>query len=72
MDMGRPVVACAVPSQHHPILAINKRVRIRRGNLNGKEGTLLAKDDDLGLLASIPIIQRSLPMCVTSNRNEPI
>jgi transcription antitermination factor NusG len=72
IESVRLVVSSGVPFQHHPLLAIGKRVRIRGGSLDGVEGTLLAKNDDLSLLVSIQIIQRSLAIRVAGYRIEPI
>jgi transcription antitermination factor NusG len=72
IESVRLLVASGVPFQHHPLLAIGKRVRIRGGSLDGIEGTLLAKNDDLSLLVSIQLIQRSLAIRVAGYRIEPI
>jgi transcription antitermination factor NusG len=72
IESVRLLIASGVPFQHHPLLAIGKRVRIRGGSLDGVEGTLLAKNDDLSLLVSIQIIQRSLAIRVEGYRIEPI
>jgi transcriptional antiterminator RfaH len=72
IESVRLLVASGVPFQHHPLLAIGKRVRIRDGSLDGVEGTLLAKNDDLSLLVSIQLIQRSLAIRVAGYRIEPI
>ena len=72
IESVRLLVASGVPFQHHPLLAIGKRVRVRGGSLDGVEGTLLAKNDDLSLLVSIQIIQRSLAIRVDGYRIEPI
>jgi transcription antitermination factor NusG len=58
--------------QHHPHLTVGQRIRIRGGSLDGVEGTLLQKNDDLSLLVSIQIIQRSLALRVAGYRIEQI
>jgi transcription antitermination factor NusG len=72
IESVRLLVASGIPFQHHPLLAIGERVRIRGGSLDGVEGTLLAKNDDLSLLVSVQIIQRSLSIRVAGYRIEPI
>ena len=44
----------------YPFLNIGKRVRIRGGSLAGVEGILVSKNDDLSLVVSIELIQRSM------------
>ena len=44
----------------HPFLNVGQRVRIRSGSLQGVEGILVEKNDDLSLVVSVQIIQRSL------------
>jgi hypothetical protein len=65
-------VNCGVLFQHLPLLAADKRVRIGGGSLDGVEGTLVAKNDDLSLLVSIHIIQRSLAIRLAGHRIKPI
>jgi hypothetical protein len=54
--------------------AVGKRVRIRGGSFDGAEGTLLAKNDDLSLLAAIQIIsfKDHSRFVVAGQRIEPI
>jgi transcription antitermination factor NusG len=49
----------------YPYLREGKRVRIRGGSLNGVEGVLVAKNNDMSLVISVEIIQRSLAVRVT-------
>jgi transcription antitermination factor NusG len=72
IDSVRRLVASGTAFQPHPHLTIGKRVRIRGGSLDGVEGTLVDKKDDLSLIVSIQIIQRSLALRVAGYRVEPI
>jgi transcription antitermination factor NusG len=72
IESVRLLLASGVTFQHHLHLSVGKRVRIRGGSLDGVEGTLLAKNDDLSLLVSIQIIQRSLAIRVAGYRLEQI
>lgn len=56
----RTLLTRRIPFEAHPFLNIGQRVRIRGGSLDGVEGVLVAKNDDLSLVISIAIIQRSL------------
>jgi transcription antitermination factor NusG len=49
-----------IPFRSHPFLSVGQRVRIRGGALDGVEGTLQEQKNDLSLIVSIDIIQRSL------------
>jgi transcription antitermination factor NusG len=60
IESVRVLLARGVGFQQHPFLSVGQRVRIRDGSLSGVEGILLEKRDDLSLLVSIQIIQRSL------------
>jgi transcription antitermination factor NusG len=72
IESVRLLLSSGVTFQHHPHLTIGKHVRIRGGSLDGVEGILLAKNDDLSLLVSVKIIQRSLAIRVDGYRTEPI
>lgn len=72
IESVRSLLSSGITFQHHPHLTLGKRVRIRGGSLDGVEGTLLAKNDDLSLLVSIQIIQRSLAIRVAGFRIEPV
>jgi transcription antitermination factor NusG len=60
IESVRTVLKQGIPVQSHPFLTVGDRVRIRGSSLDGVEGILLAKNDDLSLVVSIQIIQRSL------------
>jgi transcription antitermination factor NusG len=72
IESVRLLLASGVTFRHHSHLTIGKRVRIRGGSLDGVEGTLLEKKDDLSLLISIQIIQRSIALRVSGYRIERI
>lgn len=65
------VLSNGIPFVNHPYLNVGSRVRIRGGCLDGVQGILVAKNDDLSLLVSIDIIQRSLAIRVTGYQIEP-
>ena len=58
------IVASRVSFNEHRYGDIGRRVRIRGGSLDGVEGTLVARNDDLSLVVSVQIIQRSLAIRV--------
>jgi transcriptional antiterminator NusG len=60
MESVRTVLAQGISVQAHSFLTVGDRVRVRGGSLDGVEGILLAKNDDLSLVVSIKAIQRSL------------
>jgi transcription antitermination factor NusG len=72
IESVRLLLGCGITFGHHPLLTVGKRVRIRGGSLDGVEGSLLKKNDDLSLVVSIQIIQRSLSIRVAGYRVEPI
>ena len=65
------VLSNDVPFVSYPYLNVGSRVRIRGGCLDGVQGILVAKNDDLSLLVSIDIIQRSLAIRVSGYEVEP-
>jgi transcription antitermination factor NusG len=71
IDAVRTIVAEGIPCYPHPYLNIGQRVRIRGGSLDGVQGTLLAKHDDLSLIISVHFIQRSLSIRVAGYTVEP-
>jgi transcription antitermination factor NusG len=72
IESVRSLLANDVAFQFHPHLTVGKRVRIRGGSLDGVEGTLVEKNDDLSMLVSIQIIQRSLAIRVAGYKVEPV
>jgi transcription antitermination factor NusG len=65
------VLSNGTPFIPYPFLNVGSRVRIRGGSLDGVEGILVAKQEDLSLLVSVEIIQRSLAIRVTGYQIEP-
>jgi transcription antitermination factor NusG len=62
----------SIPYESCPFVGIGQRVRIRGGSLDGVEGILVGKNQDLSLVVSIKIIQRSVAVRVAGYRVEPI
>ena len=46
----------------HPFLNVGQRVRIRGGSLTGVQGIVVKKNQDLSLVISIEVIQRSVSL----------
>jgi transcription antitermination factor NusG len=72
IDSIAAVLSKCVPFMPYPYLNVGSRVRIRGGSLDGLQGILVAKNEDLSLLVSVEIIQRSLAIRVTGYQIEPI
>jgi transcription antitermination factor NusG len=70
IDSVRLLLARGVAFQPHPFLNVGQRVRIRGGSLDSVEGILLAKNDDLSLVVSIQIIQRSVSIRISGYQVE--
>jgi len=70
IESVRLLLARGIPFQDHSFLTIGQRVRIREGSLDGVQGILTAKNNDLSLIVSINIIQRSLAVRVEGYRIE--
>jgi transcription antitermination factor NusG len=70
IESVRLVLQRGIPCQGHPFLNIGERVRIRGGSLDGAEGILVGKNQDLSLVVSINIIQRSLSVRVSGYQVE--
>jgi transcription antitermination factor NusG len=70
IDSVRMLLTRGVAFQHHPFLNVGQRVRVRGGSLDAVEGILLAKHDDLSLVLSIQIIQRSISVRISGYKVE--
>jgi transcription antitermination factor NusG len=70
IESVRTLVTRGVAYQNHTFLNTGQRVRIRGGSLDGVEGVLIDKNDDLSLVVSIELIQRSLAVRVAGYRIE--
>jgi transcription antitermination factor NusG len=78
---GIPIPECEIESvrsllnhgispQDHPFLNVGQRVRVRGSSLDGVEGILVAVNDDLSLIVSIQLIQRSLSVRIAGYQVE--
>ena len=53
-------LACDVKAEPHPFLTAGRRVRIRAGPLEGREGILIRRKGSFRVVLSIELIQRSI------------
>ena len=58
------ILRSGVGIDSYPYLEEGTRVRIRSGSLKGVEGVLVAKNEDMSLVISLELIQRSLAVRV--------
>jgi transcription antitermination factor NusG len=70
IESVRTLLTRGIGFQSHSFLNVGQRVRIRGSSLDGVEGILVAKNEDLSLVVSIQIIQRSLAIRVAGYRIE--
>jgi len=70
IESVRLLLERGISFQNHPFLNVGQRVRIRGSSLDGVEGILVAKNEDLSLVVTIQIIQRSLAIRVAGYRIE--
>jgi transcription antitermination factor NusG len=70
IDSISTVLSNGIPFMPYPYLNVGSRVRIRGGSLDGVRGILVAKNEDLSLLVSVEIIQRTLAIRVTGYQIE--
>jgi transcription antitermination factor NusG len=70
IESVQTMLAKGVPLYPHPFLNIGQRIRICGGSLDGLQGVLLEHNDDLSLVVSIELIQRSLAIRVAGYRVE--
>jgi transcription termination/antitermination protein NusG len=70
IESVRILLARGIAFQDHSFLNVGQRVRIRGSSLDGVEGILVQKNEDLSLVVSIQIIQRSLSVRVAGYRIE--
>jgi len=70
IESVRALLTRGIPFDNHPFLSVGQRVRIRSGSLQGVEGILVEKNNDLSLIVSVQIIQRSLSVRVTGYQIE--
>ena len=65
IESVRMLATGSISFRGHPFLNIGQRVRVRGSSLDGVEGILLAENNDLSLIISIQIIQRSLSVRIS-------
>jgi transcription termination/antitermination protein NusG len=70
IESVRTLVGCRAEFHNYPFLNTGQRVRIRGSSLDGIEGILVAKNNDMSLVVSVRIIQRSLAIRVAGYRVE--
>jgi len=70
IESVRMLLKRGITCESYPFLRAGDRVRIRGGSLDGVEGTLVGKNEDLSLVVSIQIIQRSLAVRIAGYRVE--
>lgn len=56
----------------HPYLAVGERVRIRAGSMEGMEGILVRKKNELRVVLTLDLIQRSVSVEVDADDVEPV
>lgn len=64
--------ACGVRAEPHPFLTAGRRVRIKAGPLEGREGILIRRKGSLRVVLSIELIQRSIVVDVEVADVEPV
>jgi transcription termination/antitermination protein NusG len=70
IESVRSLLTLGIPILVHPFLNVGQRVRVRGGSLDGVEGILLAKNDNLSLIISIQLIQRSVSIRISGYQVE--
>jgi transcription antitermination factor NusG len=64
-------LAGGVRAEPHPYLTVGRRVRVKRGPFEGRQGILLRRKGKLRLVLSIELIMRSLVIDVDIDDVEP-
>jgi transcription antitermination factor NusG len=70
IESVRVLLTRGISFQAHPFLNVGQRVRVRGSSLDGVEGVLVSKNDDLSLVVSIQMIQRSLSVRIAGYQVE--
>ena len=65
-------LTCGVRAKPHPFLTVGRRVRIKSGPLEGRQGILLRRAGRLRVVLSIDLIMRSIIVEVDAAEIEPI
>jgi len=72
MEVLRSGLSQRLPAKPHPFLTVGRSVRIRSGPLEGLEGILLRRKNNLRVVLSVALIQRSVVVDVDSTDLEQI
>jgi transcription antitermination factor NusG len=70
IDSVRLLLDRGISLEAYPFLNVGQRVRVRGGSLDSVEGILIAKKDDLSLVVSVQIIQRSISIRISGYQVE--
>jgi transcription antitermination factor NusG len=65
-------LANGVRAEPHPFLSVGRRVRVKRGPFEGRQGILLRRKGKLRLVLSIDLILRSVVMDIDAADVEPV
>jgi transcription antitermination factor NusG len=65
-------LACGVRAEPHPFLTVGRRVRMRSGPFEGRQGILLRRRGNLRLVLSLDLIMRSVVIDVDAVDVEPV
>jgi transcription antitermination factor NusG len=64
--------ACGLRAEPHPFLTVGRRVRIKNGPFEGREGILLRKKSTFRVVLSVEMIMRSIVVDVDAADVEPL
>jgi len=64
--------ACGVRAEPHPFLTVGRRVRVKSGPFEGRQGFLLRKKNNLRVVLSVELIMRSMVIDVDAADVEPL
>jgi len=64
--------ACGLRAEPHPFLTVGRRVRIKRGPFEGRQGILLRKKGTFRVVLSVEMIMRSIVVDVDAADVEPL
>jgi hypothetical protein len=72
IDNLRTSLGSGVRAEPHPFLTVGRRVRLKRGPFEGRQGILLRKKGNLRLVLSLDLIMRSVVIDVEADDVEPL
>jgi transcription antitermination factor NusG len=72
IDSLKQGLAGGVRAEPHPFLTVGRRVRVKRGPFEGRQGILLRRKGKLRMVLSIELIMRSVVVDVDAENVEPI